>query len=382
MTKPNEGLYVARLDLRAPNHAGVSKKIDLQRQALEGYGFPSQILTMDGTAIRLGSDIIREKSQGFRAKIVAEIDFYEEMANVSGEFDWIYIRHQRASPFLNHCLKKIRRARPDTPILVEFPTWPLDGEAQGLRGKLLMISDRVWRPKMAQVADHLITFSKHQEILKKNTIKIDNGFDIEGYTAKGKQLSDPIRLIGLANVSRWHGYDRVIEGLYRHSVQGRQDVHLDIVGTGAELASLKALVQKRGLSNLVKFHGNLTGAPLDSILDECHLGIGSLGMHRIGVMYGSTLKAREFCARGLPFVIGYEDPDFPPSLPFVHLVSAEEEPIAIDALVHFVNELVSEVPDYFSKMSAYAKQNLTWTQKMRPVVEALRSHSHHRSTAS
>ncbi len=53
--------------------------------------------------------------------------------------------------------------------------------------------------------------------------------------------------------------------------------------------------------------GPKMGIELDQEFQSADLGMGTLGMHRKGLTSGSVLKLREYTARGIPSVIGYDD---------------------------------------------------------------------------
>jgi hypothetical protein len=68
------------------------------------------------------------------------------------------------------------------------------------------------------------------------------------------------------------------------------NIIINIVGEGAILEDLKLLVDKLNLNSFVIFHGKKTGLELDTLYDTCDIGVGSLGMYRIGLNRGSTLN--------------------------------------------------------------------------------------------
>ena len=56
-------------------------------------------------------------------------------------------------------------------------------------------------------------------------------------------------------------------------------------------------------------------------------------MHRIGLFEGSTLKTREYCAKGIPFIYGYRERGIKESFPYAFRVSANEEPIDLKKII-------------------------------------------------
>lgn len=205
---------------------------------------------------------------------------------------------------------------------------------------------------------------------KKPHITIGNGFDVASVPLSSKPQSpkNEFHLLCVANVSRWHGLDRLLLGLATY--RGTKQVILHIVGSGSELTHLQKLADDLGISDRVIFHGFLTGKPLDTIFDLCHVAVGSLGIHRIGINESSILKSREYCARGIPFIIANYDADFPPEFPYVLRFSADESPIDLEQVIRFAKEVYAD-PYHPQKMRSYAEEYLDWSVKMEMLKEFL-----------
>ena len=108
----------------------------------------------------------------------------------------------------------------------------------------------------------------------------------------------------MANLSFWHGYDRMIKGLYNYYQNNNNfPVFLKFIGDGPEKQKLMFLVEKLKLQQYVSFKGKVDGKELDVHFDGMHIGIDVLGMFRRGFNESSSLKAREYCARGIPLFL-------------------------------------------------------------------------------
>ena len=365
------GLYVARLDLAQPHLLGVARKISDQMAALGNAGLPLELL-----CIRHGAISIGEKAPSpvgaIRRRLVHHLHFHKAFRDAAEHADFVYIRYQGAPPDFISSLRQLRRTRPDLPILIEFPSWPYHTERKSVRQKLAgMLQDR-GTGQLAGVVDRIVTFSQQTDILNIPTLRTDNGVAVTDLPVKPVPEKDsPITLVGVANLSFWHGYDRIIAGLAEYTPgAGMPDVQFDIAGGGAELPKLRAQIERLGLQKTARLLGPVHGQDLDDLLNKAHIGISSIGMHRLDVDT-SNIKSREFCARGLPFCIGYPDGDFPADFPLVHHVCANDSPVDIARLVNWYKDLRSTEPDYPQKLRAHAEAHLSWDAKMAPVVDWL-----------
>lgn len=181
-------------------------------------------------------------------------------------------------------------------------------------------------------------------------------------------ITEVINFLFVANVSSWHGIDRLIQGI--NNFKGKKTVNLHIVGNGNEIPNLKKIVESLKLSDCVFFHGFKTGDELDSLFNSCHIAVGSLGIHRKGLTMTSELKAREYCARGIPYIIACGDPDFPDDFPYIFRLPPDESPIDIESVINFAQKVCSD-PDHPQKMRKYAEENLDWAIKMKKLKEFL-----------
>ena len=205
---------------------------------------------------------------------------------------------------------------------------------------------------------------------EKPHLTIGNGFAVQSVPVRQAPYynDDELHLLCVANVSRWHGLDRLLHGLATY--RGTPNAILHIAGDGAELPHLQKLAGDLGINDRVVFHGYLTKEPLDAIFDHCHIAVGSLGIHRIGLKEASILKAREYCARGIPFIYGIPDADFPPNFPYILRLPADESPIDIDLVVAFAKRVCAD-PDHPQKMRRYAEGYLDWSVKMKKLKDFL-----------
>ena len=204
----------------------------------------------------------------------------------------------------------------------------------------------------------------------KSHFTIGNGFAIQSVPVREAPdyTDNDLHLLCVANVSRWHGFDRLLQGLATYSATPKVILH--IAGDGPELPLLQQLTEELGIRDRVVFHGFTTGKALDTLFDQCHIAVGSLGIHRIGLKEASILKAREYCARGIPFIYGILDPDFPADFPYILHLPPDESPIDIEQVLAFA-KIVCADPSHPQKMHHYAEEYLDWSVKMKKLKDFL-----------
>jgi glycosyltransferase involved in cell wall biosynthesis len=267
-----------------------------------------------------------------------------------------------------HLLRKIKSIHPNARVVMEIASYPYHEQVRkgDLRDRFRYGLDKWMCSQLKKYVDRILTYSNFDSIFGIPTLKTSNGVDIDGLLPKkATPLQGEFHILGLANVQHWHGFDRVISGLKMYSGQDEFPVFFHIVGKGDALAALRQECIAAGLEMQVIFHGPKYGAELQDFFERCHIGISSLGMHRIGVATGETsnLKVREYCARGIPFINGYLDRDLPADFPYVFNVAADESPVNIADALNFYRNLLKNHPDYPEKLHEFAVKNLSWEAK-------------------
>jgi glycosyltransferase involved in cell wall biosynthesis len=259
--------------------------------------------------------------------------------------------------------------------VVEIPTYPYEKEYKVSNRKFeYLFFVKNGYKKIFDLADIVVAVSgeKNPNVDEK-FILINNGIQLDDVKIKKEKKKNYLNLLSIAHMGFWHGYDRIIKGLYEYyKTNPEKEIYYHCVGEGSDLENLKTLVRKLSLEKYVIFHGTKTGEDLDKVIDECDIALGSLGFHRTGLTGGSPLKAREYCARGIPFVIAYEDWDFPETFPFVYRIPKDDTPVDVSQVIKWYENLIKEHPNYSMDMRRYAEENLSWDAKMKPVIEKIK----------
>lgn len=202
-------------------------------------------------------------------------------------------------------------------------------------------------------------------------LTLGNGLSVSSQTlCKVPKLVSEYHVICVASFQFYHGIDRFIRGMYEYS--GDKTINLHIVGDGPELSNLKSLTSELHLESHVIFHGFKSGSDLDAMFDQCHIAIGSLAGFRVNLNELSSLKSREYCARGIPFLMASKDADFPEIWEYIQMVPADESPINMNTVISFAERVMAD-PDHPQKMRTYAEDHLDWLAKMKVLKEFLES---------
>jgi len=286
------------------------------------------------------------------------------------KIDIVYIRNSPSTKKMMSIVKNKRLIK-----LLEYPTYPYEKEYKHIHSKLELILFWNNKPKKIEEFVDLVVGISAEKNLKvgKKFILINNGIQVDSVKVKKQDKKNYVNLLSIANVAFWHGYDRIIKGLHEYYKNNpEEEIYYHFVGEGPELSNLKKLTKELSLEKYVIFHGTKTGEDLDRVVDECDIAFGSLGFHRTGLTGGSPLKAREYCARGIPFVIAYNDWDFPETFPYVYRIPKDDTPVDINQVIKWYESLIKEHPNYSVEMRKYAEENLSWDAKMKPVIEKIK----------
>jgi glycosyltransferase involved in cell wall biosynthesis len=296
-----------------------------------------------------------------------------DLIKTSKKDDILYFRFPVPSFMLSKILKKPRKCK----IVIEYQSIePLEWRSKG--EWILILTDiffggaiRKYSDAIVGVTNEITQYERKRSGCKdKKYITIGNGFDVNSVNIRKppKFTSEELLILGVADVNRWHGFDRVIAGIALYS--GSLCIKLHIAGSGPDVPYLMKMVKDYKIDEKVIFHGFVSNAELDSLFDNCHIAVGSLGMHRIGLKEASILKAREYCSRGIPFILGYLDPDFPAEFVYAYNIPDDETPVSIEDIVHFTGQIFNDL-GHSQRMRDYAMNYIDWSVKMKRLKEFL-----------
>lgn len=213
------------------------------------------------------------------------------------------------------------------------------------------------------VTDEITTFwGKRLFYRKIPRTTIPNGFNVHSVEIRTLPSSDPdnVHILFVGNISRWHGLDRMIHGIADY--HGPVQIHFHIVGDGDEFENLQHLTKSVAPEAAIHFHGFLSGRPLADMFDSCHIAIGSLGIHRNRMKEAASLKVREYCSRGIPFILANKDPDFPDDFAYCLHLEPTDTPVNIEEIISFTQKVCKNA-DHPKIMRKYAEEHADWQVK-------------------
>lgn len=373
-------LFVMKYPLH--RRENLKSKFDGQMDAARALGWDAYCIGWDTQGMTLiGKDtsqfLCKNTLAGVRGydhtKIFTDLMKAARIAMRRMRFDALYLRYMPT--FLNapRTFRMLKAA--GGKLILEYPTWPVaqENERFFLRRQAFRYADRVML-KIRPMVDLYTMIGQDcgGTFEGKPAVNIFNGVNVSALPlhAPRAERSD-IRLLALASMSGWHGYDRIIRSLAGY--RGNADVRIAFVGGDGDgsLAKWKQLAEDLNLLDRITFHGPRYGAELEQIIAESDLGIGSLAMFRYGLKQGITLKAREFMARGLPFLNAVVDYALPDGTDYYLQVPNDETPIDMAQIVAFVQSAKAD-PARPAAMRAYAEHNLNWTSILSPVLERVK----------
>lgn len=349
--------------------SGVDQKVVSQCRALSAAGIPCELISY-------------RRKEGFLNKALISLPLahdgnsWPDPHDLAG-FDYIYVRRPRyiSSDMLDF-FSSLKEANPKAKILLEVPTYPYDSEMRGAAMYPALVKDRWNRKKLAEHCDRVVDYSGHDELFGVPALQVINGIDLSRIAPRSESLGDELHIICTAAFSDWHGIDRFLDGLARYEAsEPTKCIVFHLVGDGPALQDLKARASKGNLLDHVVFHGMCSRDEMDAVYDQCTLAIECLGIHRKGCKVSSSLKSREYLAKGIPFVysgsidIFEEEP-----ADFCLQVPADESPIDIGQIVRFHDVLYSAQSEkaVIERIREYAQRHVAMEKAMKNVIDYIK----------
>lgn len=350
---------------------GITQKVKKQIEAFQelGYDVIYSGYLEDGVAIFDNTgNILVKKEYFFKNKKINHIlrryillllckDYF--LKN-DVELEFSYLRYHFFDSFYINLLKVLKMK--SKKVIMEAHSYPVFVEKD--RFNPIKILDEIYSKKAHKYCDYIASMTNLKTICGIPTYEIENTLNIDDFKIKEyKRIENKFIFINVAFENITHGLDRLIKGIsnYYKTIYKTTSIDIELLLIGEYSNSTKKLVEDLSLSEKVKFLGKMKRNEIDAYIDEAHFAVGSMGNHRANSYYGSALKTKEYIARGIPFVYGWEERiliDFP----FAYKVPLNEEPIDINKILEFYRKI--ENKDLAIKMRKFLEENnRSWQQQ-------------------
>jgi len=358
-------LFIANVNLNVD--IGYANKIYGQKNGFEQLGM-NCLLVAKGITLNENKTIFNSLLRKLSPKAEMLATSYMLMKHDKG-IVYIYLRYPRSDFLLYAFLFLTKHYFEIQTIASEIPTFPYESEFQKtIRGNISKNIDYIFRQKCANMIDKFVSIGYNGKIFNRETIKIANGIDITAYPKHSPSSTKGcLNLIGVGNISNRHGYDRVLRGLRKFLDEDTINTTFFIVGGGPAIGGLRLLSKELRLDGNVVFVDSIYGKELDSLFDKCHVAVGNLAFHRINVSETSALKEREYCARGIPFIMASHDPVMTSICEFIYTVPGNDSSVNISEVYEYVNN--SQNKNVSTHLREFASNQLTWARQFRHVFK-------------
>ena len=354
--------------------SGVYKKIIEQFEAFTKQNLQGQILFVSDNenAILFKNDKMIPVQIN---NILLEIKEYLE----NSEFCYVrfeLLRHKNYKKILDICMKC------GTKIITEIPTFPpyqeslarvrakkkerkYLGALKTLIGAAFVVFDMY---RIAKFSDMVCIVADDYKFKKTKTIRIENGVNIRKNPYVESRKHENINVIAVSNFAVWNGYDRAIEGIKKYKdTNPKIKVNLIFVGPLANAPELQKRVDELSLHDCIEFTGALSGSELDVQYGRADMALGALGNHRRKVFANSSLKAKEYAARGMIMVLSDAEGIEKEILESSYVVKSDESPIDFSAIVAWYTK-IQDKKKMRDTIHEYAVAHYSWDNQIRKIL--------------
>ena len=367
-------LYIAPLSIDVSNPDGISKKIFSQIKAFSNY-FNCFLIYYYNSKVYLYDFKLKKERKIANGNNRLSVIRTSKRVIDDIKPNAVYIRYSKSDYSLIQLCNHL--AANKTKFVIEIPTYPYDMEGnESVKGRLVNLVDRLFRRQLKNYVPRIVTFSKDDYIFGVKTINTINGVDFDSTKPDYTEINtkEEIVLIGVSAMFRVHGYDRLIEGInsyYRDG--GDRKIVLKLVGSGDKYVEYEGLIKKYNLEKHVLLLGTLLGKDLEEAYKGSSVAVNSLAIHRQGLKNESTLKTKEYSAKGLPVISSsYVDAfSLDGNNKYVFIVPPNEEPIDIKGVVNFADRIYkdSDVKKIRDEIRSDGRKTCDIMRTMMPVID-------------
>lgn len=300
---------------------------------------------------------------------------YYYSSNELDNADVIYYRRAIIDRYTIKLLKEIKVRNPKCLVILEIPTYPYDKELKDLSQLPLLYKERWNRKKLYQYVDRIATLTDDSMIFGIPIIKIQNGIDfsITSQRIISNEEDGIVHGVMVGNFQFWHGLDRLIEGMknYYAGDQQRRKFILHVVGPTENVIIMDTETEELVVKGYIHFYGRVSFNETEKVYDNVSLAFEAFGVHRRSPgQISSSIKSREYGAKGLPIISGSKIDYIPEDYPYFYKVDEDDSPIDIESVVKFHDRVFADgYIQVADEIRAFAQERCSSEAMMKPVLE-------------
>ncbi len=135
------------------------------------------------------------------------------------------------------------------------------------------------------------------------------------------------------------------------------------------------MIKKMNLNENVVMHGFKTGAELDAIYNMCHLGLISLATQDKDIYIHSTLKSREYLAKGLPTIAtGITDVFVNTDYKYNLELPMNEKIVDMNRIIAFYDQIYTHATrqQVMTEIREFAERTIAIQTTMKPIIQYIK----------
>lgn len=294
-------------------------------------------------------------------------------------YDAYYIRFKGADYPFYKFLKKLRANNPNAKILLEFP----DMDFVKRLAKRAVTIPLYWKnqyflKKAEKIVDRSVTMNGSTRFLGFQNIPIINGIVTRRIKLPENEKQSDDNTLHLGMVATFypvHGADILIESMHQYycNENNHRKIFLHIVGAGRHMDAYQEMVQNYHLEDFVLFHGYLSDAPLDEVYEKFDIGICEMAAFRRSYPISSSLKCREYLAKGLPIISSIENDAIQNGYPYFKIIDTSDGTLDMREIVSFYDAIYKNKPvkEVRKEIRNYAEKTVEMTVTLKPIAKYL-----------
>lgn len=290
-----------------------------------------------------------------------------------GKYDYVYVR---SNPFYYNFLKFTKKN--SGKLIYEHNS--IEPKEYKANNKLKLVQHILFEKQVRKRVAFYVSVTKEIDNYQKSKypqsvkgIVISNGIDVKKYPIRKTPKYDKknLNIIFVGNIRYWHGVDRMLKSIANYN--GPVKITYNICGLPNQKDEITSLIKKLNFKNhTINQLGYKTHEELDSLFNEAHLAQGSLATFRFLINNASTLKNREYFARGIPIVFSEIDDDIsiPGNKDFYFKVPNDDSIINMEEIIKYIERIyLKDAKKITQNIRRFAEENLDYSKKIEKLKE-------------